>query len=201
MKTYLLLGALLVIVLAPQVSATSFIEDCQYAEYRTNQSDYVFVGEVISVTEIHTDIDIGPDAFTEVVFAVHNTTKGNIDDTFTLTQPGHISGEAVIPAITLAWEQGTVYQIYAHSQIYESDQEINQLTCGVMGREEIKQEMCAQVITHAQNPQTGDVHEYSTPCDVPEGWEVVDEPQEVEPEPTPQPSIWQRMTSWLTSWF
>jgi hypothetical protein len=32
---------------------------------------------------------------------------------------------------------------------------------------------CAQVITPAVNPETGDIVEYPTPCDVPEGWEVI----------------------------
>lgn len=34
-------------------------------------------------------------------------------------------------------------------------------------------EVCAQVITSARNPDTGEVVDYPTPCDVPEGWEVV----------------------------
>ncbi len=33
--------------------------------------------------------------------------------------------------------------------------------------------ICAQVITSAKNPDTGEVVDYATPCDVPEGWEVV----------------------------
>lgn len=33
--------------------------------------------------------------------------------------------------------------------------------------------MCAQVITPARNPETGDIREFPTPCDVPEGWEVI----------------------------
>lgn len=33
-------------------------------------------------------------------------------------------------------------------------------------------QMCAQVITSAKNPETGEVVEFPTPCDVPEGWEV-----------------------------
>ena len=31
---------------------------------------------------------------------------------------------------------------------------------------------CAQVITHAYNPQTGEEKDFSTPCDVPKGWVV-----------------------------
>jgi len=32
---------------------------------------------------------------------------------------------------------------------------------------------CAQVITPARNPQTGEIKEYPTPCDVPAGWEIL----------------------------
>lgn len=35
-------------------------------------------------------------------------------------------------------------------------------------------EMCVQVITPARNPETGEVVDFPTPCDVPEGWEVVE---------------------------
>ena len=34
-------------------------------------------------------------------------------------------------------------------------------------------EICAQVITPARNPETGDIKEFPTPCDVPKGWEVI----------------------------
>ncbi len=34
-------------------------------------------------------------------------------------------------------------------------------------------EMCAQVITPALNPATGEIREFPTPCDVPESWEVI----------------------------
>jgi hypothetical protein len=33
--------------------------------------------------------------------------------------------------------------------------------------------VCAQVITPARNPDTGDIREFPTPCDVPKGWEVI----------------------------
>lgn len=33
--------------------------------------------------------------------------------------------------------------------------------------------VCIQVITPARNPDTGDIREFPTPCDVPEGWEVI----------------------------
>lgn len=32
---------------------------------------------------------------------------------------------------------------------------------------------CIQVITPARNPETGDIQEFPTPCDVPAGWEVI----------------------------
>ena len=35
-------------------------------------------------------------------------------------------------------------------------------------------EVCIQVITPARNPQTGEVRDFPTPCDVPEGWELVE---------------------------
>lgn len=37
-------------------------------------------------------------------------------------------------------------------------------------------DFCIQVITPARNPETGEIHEFPTPCDVPDGWE------EIEPE-------------------
>ncbi len=36
------------------------------------------------------------------------------------------------------------------------------------------EEMCAQVITDARNPETGEVVSYPTPCDVPEGCDVLE---------------------------
>lgn len=32
---------------------------------------------------------------------------------------------------------------------------------------------CAQVITSARNPKTGEIKQFPTPCDVPEGWVVI----------------------------
>lgn len=34
-------------------------------------------------------------------------------------------------------------------------------------------QVCAQVMTSARNPATGQIKVYPTPCDVPDGWEVV----------------------------
>ncbi len=34
--------------------------------------------------------------------------------------------------------------------------------------------ICAQVITPARNPDTGEIREFPTPCDVPEGWETIE---------------------------
>ncbi len=35
------------------------------------------------------------------------------------------------------------------------------------------QSACAQVVTSARNPKTGDIRQFPTPCDVPDGWEVI----------------------------
>ncbi len=34
--------------------------------------------------------------------------------------------------------------------------------------------VCIQVITTARNPETGEIRDFPTPCDVPEDWEKVD---------------------------
>lgn len=34
--------------------------------------------------------------------------------------------------------------------------------------------ICIQVITPARNPKTGEVRDFSTPCDVTEGWEKIE---------------------------
>lgn len=33
--------------------------------------------------------------------------------------------------------------------------------------------VCIQVITPARNPQTGEIRDFPTPCDVPENWEII----------------------------
>lgn len=33
--------------------------------------------------------------------------------------------------------------------------------------------ICIQVITPARNPATGEVRDFPTPCDVPDGWEKI----------------------------
>lgn len=38
--------------------------------------------------------------------------------------------------------------------------------------------MCAQVITDARNPETGEVREFPTPCDVPDGWDTLETDRE-----------------------
>ncbi|MBY0538895.1 hypothetical protein K2P56_00480 [Patescibacteria group bacterium] len=35
-------------------------------------------------------------------------------------------------------------------------------------------EFCAQVITPARNPETGDIQEFPTTCSVPDGWERIE---------------------------
>lgn len=39
---------------------------------------------------------------------------------------------------------------------------------------EEKMTVCIQVITPARNPNTGEIREFPTPCDVPEGWEKIE---------------------------
>lgn len=34
--------------------------------------------------------------------------------------------------------------------------------------------ICIQVITPAKNPKTGEIEDFPTPCDVPEGWTIID---------------------------
>lgn len=36
-----------------------------------------------------------------------------------------------------------------------------------------EEEFCIQVVTSARNPETGEFKEFPTPCDVPEGWEII----------------------------
>ncbi len=33
--------------------------------------------------------------------------------------------------------------------------------------------ICVQVVTPARNSKTGEIRNFPTPCDVPEGWEVI----------------------------
>ena len=283
MNTNTLIGLLLVLALAPAVSATSFIQDCQYLDYRVNQSDASLTGRVTGVAEVSVGGPFGREAYTQISFDVINSTKGDVGDEFTLTQPGHLGGEGQIPAMTLKWNDADVYTIQAR----ETEQGY-QLVCGVMGRQLIqgarepikhplscrdipsialnpqgervefssecnvprgwtlvtragtptnhscselpvvamnehgerqeydsecdvprgwailtRQEAqdCAQVITYAQNPQNNAVQQFPTPCDVPQGWTVVDEPREAEHEETPEPSVWQKIRSWLMNLF
>lgn len=37
-----------------------------------------------------------------------------------------------------------------------------------------KEQICAQVITPAKDPDTGVVTDFPTPCDVPDGWIIID---------------------------
>ena len=50
-------------------------------------------------------------------------------------------------------------------------------------------EFCAQVITAAKNPATGEVRDFPTPCDVPEGWVKVEAGSEVSPQSQPESEI------------
>ncbi len=46
----------------------------------------------------------------------------------------------------------------------------------------IEQKICAQVITHAYNPVTGEERDFATPCDVPDGWLVGNASDTIAPE-------------------
>lgn len=37
-----------------------------------------------------------------------------------------------------------------------------------------EKKVCIQVITPAKNLETGEVQDFPTPCDVPEGWKIID---------------------------
>ncbi len=41
------------------------------------------------------------------------------------------------------------------------------------GTDKPNQIFCAQIITKGKNPATGEIREFPTPCDVPEGWETL----------------------------
>lgn len=40
--------------------------------------------------------------------------------------------------------------------------------------EEEEMTVCIQVVTPARNPETGEIREFPTPCDVPDGWEKIE---------------------------
>ena len=44
--------------------------------------------------------------------------------------------------------------------------------------EESGGQLCIYVLTYAQDPLSGEVIEFATPCDVPEGWVVVPNPND-----------------------
>lgn len=45
--------------------------------------------------------------------------------------------------------------------------------CQIAPAEKEPGTMCIQVITSARNIETGEIHDFPTPCDIPEGWEIV----------------------------
>lgn len=53
--------------------------------------------------------------------------------------------------------------------------ELVMITVTERGEQYNKEKMCIQVITRAKNPTTGETKDFPTPCDVPIGWEVVNE--------------------------
>ncbi|MEK7531148.1 MAG: hypothetical protein AAB573_04770 [Patescibacteria group bacterium] len=40
--------------------------------------------------------------------------------------------------------------------------------------EQDNMEVCIQVVTSARNPMDGEIREFPTPCDVPPGWDVIE---------------------------
>ncbi|MEM4366892.1 MAG: hypothetical protein QW035_02055 [Candidatus Anstonellales archaeon] len=50
-------------------------------------------------------------------------------------------------------------------------------TAGLSAQGPYGQGACAQVITYAENPSTGGVEAFPTPCDVPKGWKTVSGPK------------------------
>ena len=36
-----------------------------------------------------------------------------------------------------------------------------------------KETLCAEVITPAKNPDTQEIRDFPTPCDIPEGWQII----------------------------
>jgi hypothetical protein len=49
------------------------------------------------------------------------------------------------------------------------------------GRRPVENQVCIQVVTKAFNPKTGEVKEFPTPCDVPEGWQNISQPSLMQP--------------------
>jgi hypothetical protein len=49
------------------------------------------------------------------------------------------------------------------------------------GKKTNEAQICIQVITPAKNNQSGEVKDFPTPCDVPEGWEKIDSSAEIIP--------------------
>ncbi len=64
-----------------------------------------------------------------------------------------------------AWSEGYIAKFIPAPENSDALQESPAEEDGAM--------VCAQVITSAINPETKEIREFPTPCDVPEGWEVI----------------------------
>lgn len=53
--------------------------------------------------------------------------------------------------------------------------ELVMITVTERGEEYNKEKICIQVVTSAKNTSTGETKDFTTPCDVPVGWEIVSE--------------------------
>lgn len=63
--------------------------------------------------------------------------------------------------------------LWLGSRSWLAEEEIHDGGCYTAECAGVGDEVCIQVVTPARNPETGEVVDYPTPCDVPEGWEVV----------------------------
>lgn len=171
------LTALLILISMSSASALSLISDCQYEEYRYNTSDAVFTAEVLGYEEVITRLDLGKSSHTLVEMQVQQIHKGNVSDTVTLYQQGALdAGEAMIPGLTLEWQEGDVYKVYTS----ETD-EGYQLVCAGMGREIIKTQetileepiTCRDMPAVAINPETQERVEFNSECNVPRGYTLL----------------------------
>jgi len=92
-----------------------------------------------------------------------SATTDPASDSFTLTVTSTGGGGS---------SDGTSPSISGSFPSVVSDDEEN-VTNESIADDTVDEPVCAQVITSAQNPETGECREFPTPCDVPEGWVIV----------------------------
>ena len=74
-----------------------------------------------------------------------------------------------ILALLIGWF-GHQYLGTAVTHVFEQITEKHESAKEEPKDEEPSGTLCAQVVTPARNPSTGEIKEFPTPCDVPEGW-------------------------------